>query len=181
MVKNRRYCTNNNGFTFIEVIVAIFILSTGILSLVVIVDKSIASVTEIKTKFIAAYLAQEGIEIIRNIRDTNWLEGATNSWDEGLSVCGSPSCDWEVDYATPSEVDPTLNSYNENFLYIEGATGFYRYISFPLPDDIQTKFKRKVSISDKTANSFKVSSKVEWEIKGNSYNIEAVERLYNWK
>jgi hypothetical protein len=36
-----------------------------------------------QSKLIAYYLGQEGIENIRNIRDTNWLND--RAWDQGIS------------------------------------------------------------------------------------------------
>ena len=54
-----------------EAIVAIFVITTGIVGVLSLVTQTISSATFSKDKLIAAYLAQEGIEIVRNIRDTN--------------------------------------------------------------------------------------------------------------
>ncbi len=70
------------GFTILEVILAIFILSMGIFSSYSLIEQTIAGASLNKDRLIAHYLAQEGIENIRNIRDTNWLQG--NDWKNGI-------------------------------------------------------------------------------------------------
>ena len=63
------------GFTIIEVIMAIFVLVVGVVGIYSIAPR-IVSITSINNrKFIASQLAREGIEIVRNIRDSNWLNG----------------------------------------------------------------------------------------------------------
>ena len=160
--------TMKRGFTLIEVILAIFIFMVGISTLAVVIEKSVASTAEIKSKLIASYLSQEGIEVARSIRDSNWLAKRDNpdiSWDAGLAEGV-----YEADYQSQA-----LSTYSGNYLNQDG-NGFYSYSS-----GVPTIFKRKITISEKTANSLKVSSRIEWEIKTRPYNIEAVEYLYNWK
>ena len=64
---------NNKGFTIIELIISIFILSVGLVG----VFNALSVVTVLTAgsadRVTATYLAQEGMEIVRNIRDTNWL------------------------------------------------------------------------------------------------------------
>jgi len=166
MHKFERCIKKEKGFTLIEIISAIFVFTVGILAIMMLIDKNIILNNQTKSKLIAAYIAQEGIEIVRNIRDSNWI--AKNPWDQGLSV---GEC-YEIDYQGTS-LSPCLG----NYLNID-SNGFYSY-SVGTP----TKFKRKIIISDKTSNPprMKITSRVDWEIKGKPYNIEIVEYLYNWK
>ena len=162
------------GFTLMEAIVAIFVITAGIVGVLSLVTQTISSAIVSEDKLIAAYLAQEGIEIIRNIRDTNWIEAETyfNDWNEGLTGC-SGGC--EADYTTSSILDPTLPSYNGGrFLKIDG--GFYNYTS-----GTDTKFKRKITIgSGPIADSLNVKVEVFWQEKGKTFNVPAQENLYNW-
>ena len=73
----------NKGFTILEVLVAIFIITTGGLAAYAMVQQIIFSTLSSSYRLTAAYLAKEGIETVRNIRDTNWLQGAPN-WYNGL-------------------------------------------------------------------------------------------------
>ncbi len=170
MSKLRQLIKSESGFTLIEVISAIFVFTLGILAIMVLIDQSIAFSDQVKSKLIGAYLAQEGIEIVRNIRDSNWIAKAP-SWDSGLSA-GLSAKDYEADYQSLA-----LSNYTGSYLNID-SNGFYSYSV-----GTSTKFKRKITISDKTSNPprMRITSQVSWEIRGKSYNIEVVEYLYNWK
>ena len=97
--KGRQILSLSKGFTLVETLVAISIFTTSILALLVILSGSISNTGYAKKKIIASYLAQEGIEYIRNMRDTFVLYGATSQagWNAfntrvGLSsntVCAS--------------------------------------------------------------------------------------------
>jgi len=158
-----------------EVIVAIFVIVVGLVGVLSLVSQTIFSSTVSKDKLIAAYLAQEGIEIVRNIRDTNWIEAEsyTNDWDEGLTGC-STGC--RVDYTTPTQVDPNLSTDWNQYLNIDGS-GFYSY-----SPGTPTKFKRKITIgAGPIGDSMNVKVEVFWEEKGKTYSFESQENLYNWK
>ena len=171
------YPNMTKGFTLAEVIVAIFILTVGIIGVSALITSTISSAIHSSNKLVAAYLAQEGIEIIRNIRDTNWIQQSTN-WDEGLTIC-SAGC--EADYNISTAEDPTLTSYGSGrFLYIDGTNRFYRYIDIPGPSDAVTKFKRKITITSIDVDTLNVSAFVSWEEKGIPYTVTAKEYLYDW-
>ena len=72
----------NTGFTVVEVIVAIVILSLAIVSGFQLVGTFITTVANNRDKLTATYLGQECLENARNIRDTNWIK--FEAWDEGL-------------------------------------------------------------------------------------------------
>ena len=76
-----------NAFTLLELIVSIFVISVGILGAYILYSQIISFSEVSKARLTAAYLAQEGIEIVRNIRDTNWVinnKGGNRDWNEGL-------------------------------------------------------------------------------------------------
>ena len=169
------------GFTLMEAIVAIFLITTGIVGVLALVTQTISSATLSTQRLTAAYLAQEGIEIVRNIRDTNWLEQYTNpanSWDEGLTINCPGACNCPTgciaDYTYSVQSDPDLPAYADQYLNIDG--GFYSYSA-----GTQTKFKRKITISPSGGDILQVSVLVEWSEKGTTYQVEVQENLYNWK
>jgi type II secretory pathway pseudopilin PulG len=159
------------GFTLMEAIVAIFVITTGIVGVFALVTQTISSATYSTDRLIAAYLAQEGIEIVRNIRDTNWLEGGSNSWNEKLDTC-SGGC--RADYTYSQQVDLTLPAYTGQFLNID-VSGYYGYSG-----GSPTKFQRKITISSNVDGSLNVKVEVFWQEKGKPYKIEAQENLYDW-
>lgn len=160
-------CFMKRGFTLVEVIIAIFVLLVGILGTFAATQQIISYISFSNSKLSVVYLAQEGIEIVRNIRDTNWLE--REDWDNGLW-----SGDWQADYN-----DLSLSSYSGNFLNLETA-GFYGYGT-----GTPTKFKRKITIelvdtNGDGENDLKVTVLVEWKERGKTNKITVRENLYNW-
>jgi len=71
------------GFTLVETLVAISIFTASILGLISILASSISDTNYAKKKMIAAYLAQEGIEYVRNMRDTDIISAVNGQagWD----------------------------------------------------------------------------------------------------
>lgn len=150
-------------FTIIETIGAIFLLSLvigGSLSLI----SQLIILSSISTqKLVAAYLAQEGVEIVRNIRDTNILNN--NNWDDKLQ-----NGDWEADYN-----DAFLSSYSGKNLKID-QKGFYNY-----ENGNDSQFKRKISISKSPDNTFlEVRVTVFWQERGRSHQLKVQENLYKF-
>jgi len=177
----------NKGFTIIEVISAIFVLLIGILASYTVIQQIIGYTSIVSSRLVAAYLAQEGIEIVRNIRDTNWLQGEQTGY--GLVKVGSGP-DWEADYTTTTFIGtekdlcgdtPYYNCHTYNLNnYLKILDNFYKY---PLPGT-PTKFQRRITVTslnqNPDADEFRVSVVVFWKDKGKSYTITAQEYLYSW-
>lgn len=159
------------GFALIEALIAIFVLTIGILAGYALMQSNLVLISQVQSRLIGAYLTQEGIEIVRNIRDTNWLEGGTNPWDEGLAGC-SVGC--IVDYNHTNQLDPNLPVYANQYLNID-ANGFYSYSPGAL-----TKFKRRITISSSLGGYLEITSRAEWQDRGRDYYIQALTHLYNW-
>jgi len=169
------------GFTLLEVILAITILTIAVGGSFALISQTIAAVSVIQSKLIASYLVQEGMEIVKNIRDTNWLKN--QPWDQNLE-----EENYEVDYLTALLPDPLLClpvcDYDDLELLGIDHDGFYGYNYFP---ENKTIFKRKITISDKADldgdsqfDKLKVSVEVQWEERGKIHSIVAQEYLYNW-
>ncbi len=65
---------NNRGETIAETIIALSILAVGITIASSISASSLRNISSSKNRVIAVNIAREGIEAVRNIRDTNWLK-----------------------------------------------------------------------------------------------------------
>lgn len=149
------------GFTLIEIMVAISVFLIGILGVYTLIPRMVSISSANTDRFIAAQLGREGIEIVRNIRDANVLEGS--AFDEGLA-----DGDWRVQYNRDS-----LLAFSDEPLKIDG-NGFYNYDSGSL-----TKFKRKVTLSHPAAEILKVKVEVSWPGEGSPLEVE--DNLYNWR
>ena len=77
------------GFTTLELMAAIVVVSIGILGAYSVVQQIFVYTSISSQRLTAAYLAQEQIEITRNIRDTNWINNL--DWQTGLGDTG-----WEA-------------------------------------------------------------------------------------
>lgn len=75
----------NKGFTILELMITIVVVSIGILGAYSVIQDIFSSTSKVSYSLTATYLAQEGIELVRNGRDTNWIGGAIN-WYDGLIV-----------------------------------------------------------------------------------------------
>lgn len=83
----------NRGFTLIETLVAISILTVSVAAPLTLSSKGLAAAFFARDQVTAFYLAQEGVEFVRNTRDKNILTG--NSWLSGFpsTVGGSFTID----------------------------------------------------------------------------------------
>ena len=154
-----------NGFTIIEMLVVIFFLSVGMVGVLIAIQQTMAGTEVSSQRLTAIYLCQEGIEIVRNIRDGNWLEQIDNPalpWDDGLNTG-----DYEGDYTMAQ----SLASWAGRNLKIDA--GFYKYSD----TGTSTPFQRKISISKSDQNQMKVSVTVYWD----THEITVEEHLYNWR
>ncbi|MGB9743398.1 MAG: type IV pilus modification PilV family protein [Minisyncoccales bacterium] len=77
-----------NGFSLIELVLAIFILTMAVFSSFALIQRITSFAFASQNKLTAYYLAQEGIENARNIRDNNWLKG--EGWTTGLPTTTEP-------------------------------------------------------------------------------------------
>ena len=78
------------GFTLIETMVALAIFSVSVVSLIVMTSQGVANVSLAKNKLIASYLAQEGIEVVRNNRDSNgWPPTVSDNLQDSVYFNGT--------------------------------------------------------------------------------------------
>ena len=85
--RNKKYILQaNSGFTLIETLVAISILLIAVVGPLTISASSLQSSLNVRNQITASYLAEEAIEYIRNIRDTESIKCIY-----GASFCPPPS------------------------------------------------------------------------------------------
>ena len=82
---------SQTGQTLIETMVAIFILIMGITAALGLANFSLSSSTSITKQIMGTGLAREGVEAVKNMRDTNWLRDTFDatcscypSWENSL-------------------------------------------------------------------------------------------------
>ena len=160
----------NKGFSLIEVVTAIFILTVGVGGAFSLIYQTLSAVYIVRSGLTASFLAQEGVEIIKNLRDNAWLESraaTSTSWLANLSEAGG---DYEVDYTT----DYLSRSNNSTYMKID-SNGFMNYSSGD-----NTNFIRSVALTNVSTTTVKVVVTVEWETGGRDHSLEVVENITNW-
>lgn len=79
--KKQKDFLRKRGFSIIEVLLASFLLAVGLAGTVALVAGSMRHSNESRDVVIASQLAQEGVELVRNVRDNNFLQQLTSDLD----------------------------------------------------------------------------------------------------
>lgn len=125
---------NKKGFSLLEVLSAIFVLSVGIVGVLSLITSSIRDSIDSRNHIIASELAQEGVELVRNVRDNNFFSGsAFDDINNGDGQC--------IDLASG-----TLISSCNNRLYYRNSPVAYLHGSGA--GRTETKFHRKITVSN---------------------------------
>jgi len=159
-----------------EVIIAVAVITTALVASIALISFTVSGATASKSKLIAANLAQEGLEIVRNIRDTGWFQGYTGPVDSTPGVSDWREIFGEQEYRVEYN-NLNLLGAGDSRLYIN-AGGFYDHNN----SGISTPFHRTITIEWIAGGDeqIKVISKITWSEKGRNQNVQAETRLYNW-
>jgi prepilin-type N-terminal cleavage/methylation domain-containing protein len=181
--KLKNLISKKKGFTIIELIISIFVLSIAVVGIYNALTVITILTTDSADRLTGTYLAQEGMEIVRNIRDTNWLNmdaastiHTTYSWDNGLAENALPSSRGCTSLI-PCKADYRSESLENGAGYLQiSSSGFYVYDSNPSLDT--TKFKRRIIVVPTTDvdnisspyHILKVKVQVSWDKKSTTLN-----------
>ncbi len=169
--------TINKGFTLIELIISVAVLSLGVIVLYSTLLPFIKLTSDISLRLTGAYLAQEGLAIVKNIRDNNFINRSEAQWDNGLRDC-SDGCQADYKAGTKAQTKANkLKAYNNDDFLSLNSKGFYSYDA----GGITTSFKRKITITRIFKNNaLKIDVLIAWDHRGETFSTSAYEYLYNW-
>ena len=200
MPKDERQKTKDppkNGFTLLETIVALSVILAAVVGPVTLITRGILNFGFSKNKLIALNLAQEGLELVREVRENNIICDGLNgpaSWDWFKDPSGGGpinSGDFEMDPTQIVTIDcgassiatPRVSLFTDSKLYLDPANGIYSYGGAP-----NTIFARKITIEKPPADGAipandqrDIVSTVSWTERGIAREINLRERLYNWR
>ncbi len=191
------------GFTLVETLVAIAILALAVSGPLFIADRAIVAAQSAQYQLTASYLAQEGIEYVRAMRDNAYLAAyqtnKTNNtaWWNGLNgfLTGNSSSSIMPCVSLLCTLDPTrpmgAGVFNSNQALAEcsGAcqplyltsTGYTEQSA--LPGAVKTPFTRTIEIGYTPAmpDFAEATSTVSWNFHGTMYSVEIVDYLTPWQ
>ena len=113
------------GESIVEVVTATVILATILVSTFSILGRATQTNANIRNRVIALNIAREGIEGVRNIRDTNWLKYSGNRRDAWLCL-DSTSSQNACDSGTGGKTIPDIDS-GETYYIIDFDKDDERY------------------------------------------------------
>lgn len=191
--KNKKF---SKGFTLVETMVAISILSLTVASAFTAVQMGLKASIGAKDQITAFYLAQEALEFIKNVRDENALHSLENpssiNWLQGLSETKDDPC-WMGDTNYPQKtctidsakgISGGVASCTGGFgtcpnLNQDSSTGLYGYTSGGNWNP--TNFKREIQISmlPTVTDAITVTIKMSWSTEGVSKTFTITGSVYN--
>ena len=179
---------NQLGQSLLETVFAIGILLLVASAILALATANIVWQKESEFQIIANNLAREGVEVIRNIRDSNWLSG--NNWDTGFEAGGamivrfnSASNSWQAELGCSGS-----RLYND-------SSGVYSHEVTPSP----SAYARCITIENICLDGsgsesigspcgvgdqkvgVKVTSVVNWQDRGRNRSTLIEDLLYEWK
>lgn len=166
----KKIINNKPAFSLIEIMAVLLIVSLGIIGVANLATQSIQAQTINRGSIVAYQLAQEGLEIVRQVRDTNWLQG--NDWKTGLG-----SGTYCLDYKSP--VLRPVASLNDCKLYFDNNKWYYAP-QIEGAGMIFTGFRRVVVINAATSSAT-VTALVSWDDRNKVFHYEVETQLYDWR
>jgi prepilin-type N-terminal cleavage/methylation domain-containing protein len=190
------------GFTLLETLVAVSILAFAVAGPLFTANRAFIASQVSRDQLIASYLAQEGIEYVRAMRDYKYLQaysaGSTNSscswvagpsvscaaWlnflsgsdTAGISACLGGTCTIEPGYA-PQACSGSGCAVLK--LVNNGTTNMYT-IRADL-SGTNSPFTRTIRATTISTSEIVASSTVSWSFKGSAYSVSAAVHLTPWQ
>lgn len=169
---------NKKGFTLMEVMVSFSIITLGLVGAMSLASQNIQAEEINKNTIIATELAQEGLELVRNKRDNNWLK------EENWIYSSSTASDFDiiqdgsytVDYSGNIDGGPDNIDDNNSRLYLDSQGFFIHNSAFK-----STIFSRLIKSEILDDHSVRISCIVRWRKGNNNHDIVIFTELFDWR
>ena len=158
------YTLHEKGFTLVEALISLFILSIALTGTFAVIIAQVGTAHLIQENFIASGLAQEGIEVARNLRDSDWF--AHNAFGTSLPE-GSYRVQWDSIALLPDDPSAFLQKDNSGlYAYANGGTN--------------TPYHRTLQIQYPSVDEIQIIVLVSWQNRTGPKSLSAEEHLYKW-
>ena len=163
-MKRKNKKNNKQGFSFIEVLVSVLLVSVGLMAAVSLISSNLKRTINNRNQSIAGLLAQEGNELVINVRDSNIRNGNESFDPIRFPVVNSYNC-----VIDPNVVSAGVNLGSlcaqsieeETLYYYSDPKGYYH--DFYSGEKKKTQFKRKINLVFIGTTSMRVTSMVIWD------------------
>lgn len=197
MNMNRFHKLTTRGFTLIETMIAITILTFAVAGPLVTASRAIVAAQTARDQLTASYLAQEGVEYVRAMRDKEYLAayqaGGSNisivAWDNflngggagSIAQCRTAACSLdltrEMGYGSGSSLSQCSGESCK--LYVL-SSGIYATERSGQNGEI-THFARTIQAFDISKNEEKIVSKVSWDFHSIPHSVTVTDYLTPWQ
>lgn len=195
---------NTKAFTLVETLVAVSIVTLAVTGPLVTASRTIVAAEIANDQITASYLAQEGIEYVRAMRDDAYLKSyrdtpnpalvSSNAWNwfitgnESFSVlsCLNATCTLDTtenmgttqDASTPYSITPCSGNTCTQ-LYMT-SVGTYSQNS---TGNTPTGFTRTIEVNTVPPDDFEkvVVSKVTWDFHGTLHTVTIMDHITRWQ
>ncbi len=144
------------GYLLIESMVAVTVIMVGLLGIFALLSQSLSLNRVISDRYVATYLAAEGIEIVKNSIDNNVLAG--EAWNKNLKE------------------DKTI------FYWDEAAKKYSAIATGKKTSFVREIFIRPIADSAGLTQSLQVNSVVNWTSRGGAtFSVNLEDHFYNYR
>jgi prepilin-type N-terminal cleavage/methylation domain-containing protein len=172
MIKN-----NKKGFSLLEVMLALGVITIGLTGVSSLVLQNIQVQEVNKNYLVASMLAQEGLELVRNVRDTNFLKADSGySWKNGIGPLGNTK---DIVHGGSYAIDYDLSIQNAASMDVDQTKLYINTGKYTHSGGNATPYRRLIKVID-NSDYVEVQANVQWSERGRKHNYLAVANLYNW-
>jgi prepilin-type N-terminal cleavage/methylation domain-containing protein len=181
MNKNENRNQNQRGFTLVETLIAISIFTTSVLAMMVVLGGQIIDINYAKNKIKATFLAQEGIEYVRNLRDEKMFftvdsNNANKGWEDFKISLGNIS---DLDNTNDGCYVETFNQNEKNGCQIENPSLSPSFSNYSVDPELKN-FTRFIKVVVKSDNELNIYSTIFWTQASGEKYVTFSETLLNW-
>lgn len=169
-IKKKQY--NKEAFSLIEMMTVILIVAIGLVGTTQLIAQSLDAQMINKGGIVAYQLAQEGLEIVRQKRDSNWFQSL--DWRSGLA--NGTYC---TDYRSPLLLR-SVSDLSSCPLYLNTENWYYAPLLIP-SGSVFSGFRRIINISTNNDGAMLVKATVTWNNRSRVIVYETETLLYNWR
>ncbi|MBI3572365.1 type II secretion system protein [Candidatus Kaiserbacteria bacterium] len=183
------------GFTLLETLVAVTILTLAVAGPLTSASRAVIAAQTASQQLTASYLAQEGIEYVRLMRDDEslafysgggpasaWTDFITGSSASSITGCRSSACTLDPLSSMGTGSGHSLSPCSGNScgsLYLR-PDGIYTEQS-GAAGAVKTPYTRTLQAVDISASDERITSKVQWVSRGTTYTVSVTDHLTPWE